>query len=124
MPSREDPDKVRAVLIAILQQWLEVVTSLGQGQQSYLLFELDDQATGWLRITLTDDGTYRVEPVWATPEGYEFSPSRFLNMLGEVRNVEPILGAAPLYLTRDRLNAAIRQSLSTAGWLNSGERSG
>jgi hypothetical protein len=89
LPEQRDSDKVRAVLVRLLQQWSDAVTMLAPGDQTYLPYEFDDQATGWLRVLLAATDTLEVLPVWSTLEGWAFSPSAYGEALRRIGATTP-----------------------------------
>jgi hypothetical protein len=74
LPDREDPEKIRAVLRRLLEQWLAVAEQLSDGGAAYLPYDFSDQYTGWLACRRAG-GEVEVSRGWAEVEGWSFFPS-------------------------------------------------
>jgi hypothetical protein len=74
LPDRENADKVRAVLLRLLEQWLVAVERLPDGGTAYLPYDFSDQYTGWLSCHRSGDEAV-VSRGWANVEGWSFFPS-------------------------------------------------
>jgi hypothetical protein len=107
-------EKVRLVLIRLLQLWRDAVIALHHGM-THLPYEFDDQATGWLQISLDSGDAVEVLPVWSALEGWAISPSAFLDDLeriGKVTSVWKNLSAQRM--TRQELLERIETSIEAA----------
>jgi hypothetical protein len=116
LPERRDADKVRAVLIRLLEQWAEAVRELPDGGVTFLPYEFDDEASGWLQVTAIDKDNFDVLPVWSTLEGWAFNPSAHR---GEARErlgrTEPVQSKLePQRMSRDDLMSKIAESIAAA----------
>ncbi|WP_067273268.1 hypothetical protein [Mitsuaria sp. 7] len=107
----EDERKIRAVLLRLLEQWLEVVQGLKAGEIGYLPYDLSDQYSGWLRCTATPDG-YTLAQGWSTVEGWSFPPSDVGDLLHHLEGFR--VDGPVLEVARDDLLSAIRASASLA----------
>ena len=91
LPGREDPTKVRAVLRRLLEQWLDALRSLDDGESAYLPYDLSDQATCWLRCCRRAD-ELDVAHGWSPVEGWSFMPSNvgdLIRSLDDFKTDEP-----------------------------------
>jgi hypothetical protein len=115
LPEQTDADKVRAVLVRLLQQWSDAVRVLAPGDQTYLPYLFDDQASSWLRVHLTDTDTVELLPVWSTLEGWAFSPSVYAEALGRIGTTTPVWKELlPQVATRGEVLESIAGSISNA----------
>jgi hypothetical protein len=115
LPGRRDAEKVRLVLVRLLEQWLREVTVLSSGETTYLPYEFDDQATGWLQVSAVSEETVEVLPVWSDLAGWEMTPSRFPDVQGRVGKPTPVWkNLAPQGMTRQELLAQIEESIQAA----------
>lgn len=51
LPEDRHAEKVRRVLVRLLEEWKLAVVALHRGEVTYLPYEFDDQATGWLQVS-------------------------------------------------------------------------
>ena len=72
LPEDEDAEKVRAVLVRLLEQWRLLITGLGPGEVTYLPYEFDDQCSGWIQVTAVRNDDVESLPVWSNLEGWAF----------------------------------------------------
>jgi hypothetical protein len=74
LPGEESADKVRRVLIRLLERWLEVLDEATSARPVYLPFDFSDQYTGCFRCRPHGELT-EIVPGWSNREGWSFSPS-------------------------------------------------
>src|SRR5215217_1727649 len=48
LPDQEDAEKVRRVLVRLIEQWRDAVGALADGEACFLPYDFSDQYTGWL----------------------------------------------------------------------------
>jgi hypothetical protein len=84
LPDREDGEKIRAVLLRLLELWLEAVEQIPEGGTAYLPYDLSDQYTGWLECQRSGAGMV-VSRGWADIEGWSFFPSTPGNLYNRPR---------------------------------------
>jgi hypothetical protein len=108
----ESADKVRRVLIQLLQGWIEVLTRATPTQPAYLPFDFSDEYTGCFQCR--PDGEFlEIVPGWSHREGWSFSPSDpsdyFLGIT-DFRSDAP----TPVRLPREEFFRRIRESIADA----------
>jgi hypothetical protein len=74
LAGQESPDKVRLVLIQLLQGWAEALSKATVTQPVYLPFDFSDQYTGCLRCQPTGD-MLEITPGISDREGWNVAPS-------------------------------------------------
>jgi hypothetical protein len=90
LPEERDAEKVRLVLVRLLEEWRQAVAVLGAGEVTYLPYEFDDQATGWLHVSAFDDDDVEVLPVCSALEGWAFSPTSFIDEEQRIGKTTPV----------------------------------
>lgn len=112
LPEDEDAEKVRAVLVRLLEQWRLLVTGLGPGEVTYLPYEFDDQCSGWIQVTAVRNDDVELLPVWSNLEGWAFYPSSFTEELGRIGATTPVWKSLPAqHMTRGDLLNEIEKSI-------------
>jgi len=115
LPGREDAEKVRQVLRQLLRGWRAAVVALKSGEVALLPYEFDDECSGWLRVSIGDDDTVEVLPVWSRLEGWAFYPSSFEESLDRIGPTTPVWSDLPPQLmTRGQILASIDSSIAGA----------
>jgi hypothetical protein len=108
----ESPDKVRAILRKLLEQWLIAATNLPDAGTAFLPYDFSDQYTGWLCCHRKGDKV-AVSLGWdEVVQGWSIFPSA----IGEhVSRLPSFKADGPaIELSRDDLLQAIRDSLIQA----------
>ena len=108
-PEREDADKVRAVLLRLLERWLSAAENVIDGGTVYLPYDFSDQYTGWLRCQRSG-GVADVCRGWAEVEGWSFFPSAVGEYLTQLPGFRPDGPAVQVPLTE--LVQSIRESMA------------
>ena len=115
LPDAEDADKVRQVLVQLLEQWRNLVAELGPGQVTYVPYEFDDQSSGWIQVSAVGEDQVELLPVWSGLEGWAFYPSSFADELGRIGKTTPVWKSlAPQRMSRGELLSQIGASISAA----------
>ncbi len=116
LPDRRDAEKVRIVLVRLLEQWRSDVESIGDGGTTYLPYEFDDECSGWLRVDASDDGTMAILPVWSKLEGWAFNASSYALGQDGIGNTEPVWATLrPQRMTRAEALSRIAEAIVEAG---------
>jgi len=106
------PDKVRAILRKLLEQWLTAATNLPDGGTTFLPYDFSDQYTGWLRCQRNGD-EMAVSLGWdENVQGWSLFPSAIGEYLSQLPSFK-VEGSA-IKSSKDDLLLAIRDSLSQA----------
>jgi hypothetical protein len=115
LPNQEDAEKVRLVLILLLEQWRSDVASVANGSTTHLPYEFDDQCSGWLQVTAVDDVTVAVLPVWSMLEGWAFTASSYAAGQESIGKTKPVwTSLEPQRMTRDEALARIGEAIIEA----------
>lgn len=99
-------NRIRASLERLLDQWLVAVHDAQPGQSVFLPFEFADEYTGWLRVTVEEDGV-RCRPGWSAIPGHAVAPSSFGQHLPHVSDFDPIPDSDDLVVSQVALYEAI-----------------
>jgi hypothetical protein len=73
-PRDETPDKVRRVLVKLLESWTTALSQASTTNPAYLPYDFSDQYTGCLRCQC-HEGFVDITPGWSHREGWSVSPS-------------------------------------------------
>lgn len=93
--SRPESERVRASVELLLEQWMQLIQNAKSGQTVYLLFELADEYTGWLRVSVDGDRV-RVRPGWSSIPGHKVYPSQAAAQAHNITDFDPIPDAEDL----------------------------
>lgn len=107
---KESADKVRRVLVHLLQRWIEALTQATPTRPVYLPFDFSDQYTGCFQCR--PDGEFiDIVPGWSSREGWSLLPSDpgdyFFNVTDFKSNAP-----APIRLPREEVLRRIRESIA------------
>jgi hypothetical protein len=110
-PDDESPDKVKAVVRKLLEQWLTAAANLPDGGTAFLPYDFSDQYTGWLRCQRRENEML-VSKGYAPVEGHSLFPS----VVGEYLSSLPgfCVDGPTVMSGREGLLQAIRASLAEA----------
>ncbi|MCA9055352.1 MAG: methyltransferase domain-containing protein [Planctomycetaceae bacterium] len=98
-PGDESDAKIRRVLVRLLDQWCDAIRTVEPGGVAYLPFDLEDQATAWLRVTAREWGLI-LQPGWSEVEGWSFFPSDFRSRVSCLTDFDPLSEIPPLAATK------------------------
>jgi SAM-dependent methyltransferase len=104
--SRPESERVRASVELLLDQWMQLIQSAKSGQTVYLLFELADEYTGWLRVTVEGDRV-RVRPGWSSVPGHKVYPSQAAAQAHSITDFDPIPDAEDLVTSQVSLYESV-----------------
>jgi len=108
----ESPDKVRRVLIQLLQYWIEALSKSTPTRPVYLPFDFSDECTGCFQCR--PDGEFiEVLPGWSHREGWSFAPSNpgdYFFGVTDFKSDAP----APIRLPREEFTGRLRKSIADA----------
>ena len=105
-PGDESPEKVRLVLEQLLEQWIERLKLLVEGETVYLPFEFTDEYTGWLRCRMEGTDTL-IDVGWSMLPGYSVKPTEFHLHPYKVTDFDPIPDAGELRIPYAELIEAV-----------------
>src|SRR5437667_2823768 len=74
LAGEESAEKVRRVLVQLLQRWLEALAQTTPARPVYLPFDFSDQYTGCFQCR-PDGESIEIVPGWSSREGWSFWPS-------------------------------------------------
>ncbi|PSK84186.1 hypothetical protein CLV63_1395 [Murinocardiopsis flavida] len=83
------PESIGGRLALLLDQWLELLAMLRDGDAVHLPFDFSDQSTGWLRVTLFEDDEVLVEAGWSRIEGWRCRPWDISGTAAGIRDFTP-----------------------------------
>lgn len=109
--SRPDSERVRASLELLLDQWMQLIQNAQSGETVFLLFELADEYTGWVRVSVEGE-TVRVRPGWSTVSGHQVTPSQFATLAHTLPDFDPIPDSEDLVTSQVGLYEAIELNRS------------
>src|ERR1044071_2843690 len=110
LPHQESADKVRRVLIRLLQRWTEVLSQATPTQPVYLPFDFSDQYTGCL--SCRPDGEFvEIVPGTSSREGWNVGPSDPGDYFFGITDFCPD-APAPVRLSREEFLRRIRESIA------------
>jgi hypothetical protein len=112
LPGDESPNKVRRVLIQLLQRWTDALAKATATQLVYLPFDFSDQYTGCFQCRPNDD-YIEILPGWSHREGWSLPPSDPGEYLFGITDFK-FDAAAPVKLPRDEFLRRIRESIADA----------
>jgi hypothetical protein len=115
LPDIENEQKVCAVLIRLLEQWLKAIRTLDVDDVAYLPYDFSDQYTGWLRCICTPVG-YVLAHGWSSVEGWSLAPSAVGTLMHELCDFRA--SGAERVMKADALVAAIDSSLESVAALH------
>ena len=110
LPRQESADKVRRVLVRLLQRWMEVLPQATPTKPVYLPFDFSDQYTGCLSCKHADEFV-EIVPGISSREGWNVGPSDpddYFFGITDFRSDAP----APLRLSREELLRRIQESIA------------
>jgi hypothetical protein len=103
------------VLVRLLEQWRDEITSLRAGEVTYLPFAFYDEGTEWLQVLAVGDDAVELLPVWWGIEGYALSPSSLSESQERIARLSPNLGKPPLQsMSRQEMLDEIQASIVAA----------
>jgi hypothetical protein len=115
LPEEEDAEKVRLVLVRLLEQWRDEITSLKAGEVTYLPFAFYDEGTEWLQVLAVGDDAVELLPVWWGIEGWSLSPSSLSDSRERIARLSPNLREPPLQrMSRREMLDEIQASIVAA----------
>ena len=91
----------REVIALLLDQWIEHIEQLEDGDCIYLPFDFSDQCTGCLRVRRNGE-EYELTPGWSLIEGHAHFPSNIRKFVQAVGDFDPML-QRPVMLGRGPL---------------------
>jgi hypothetical protein len=110
LPNQESSDKVRRVLIMLLERWIEVLLQATPARPAYLPFDFSDQYTGCL--SCRPDGDFvEIVPGFSSREGWNVGPSDpgdYFFGITDFRRDTP----SPIRMTREEFLSRIRESIT------------
>jgi hypothetical protein len=108
-PSDETPDKVRHVLLRLLESWMSALPQATGAHPAYLPYDFSDEYTGYL-CCRPEDGFIDVAPGWSNRAGWSVCPSNpgdyFFGITDFHRDAP-----SPLRLAQDELLRQINDSI-------------
>jgi hypothetical protein len=108
----ESADKVRRVLIQLLQRWMEALPQATPLRPAYLPFDFSDEYTGCFQCR--PDGEFvEIVPGWSHRDGWSFSPSDagdYFFGITDFRSDAP----APVRVRTEEFLRRIRESIADA----------
>lgn len=111
-PDSDSPSKIKAVLRALLEQWLTAASNLQDAGTVFLPYDFSDQYTGWL-CCRRDRNEVVVSLGWSPAvQGHWIFPSavgEYISQLPDYKAEGPAMKSS-----RDELLLAIRDSLAGA----------
>jgi hypothetical protein len=111
-PEDASPDKVKATLRMLLEQWLTAATDLPDGGTAFLPYDFSDQYTAWL-CCQRNGNEIAVSLGWdEAVEGWSIFPSAIGEYLTQLPSFKVDGPAIPS--SKDDLLQAIRDSLAQA----------
>jgi hypothetical protein len=108
----ESADKVRRVLIRLLQRWTDALAQATATRPVYLPYDFSDQYTGCLQCR-PEGECIEIVPGWSNREGWGVWPSDpgdYFFGITDFRNDAP----APIGLPREEFVRRIRESIAYA----------
>lgn len=108
----ESADKVRHVLIQLLQRWIEALMQATPTRPVYLPFDFSDQYTGCFQCSLDGD-FFEIVSGWSSREGWSLLPSNPGDYFSGVTAFKSY-PAAPVRLPKAELLRRIRESITDA----------
>jgi hypothetical protein len=79
-------------LAALLEQWVQQLEGLTEGDTTFLPFSFSDQCTAWLRVSSPDGRRALVQAGWSSLEGWKIDPSVYARET--LDDFDPIVNAA------------------------------
>lgn len=111
LPGRESTDKVRQVLVQLLQHWLNTVAQAESTEAAYLPFDFSDQYTGCFQCK--PHGEFlEVVPGWSSREGWSVSPSNPGDYFFGITDFKS--DSAPVRLPKEEFLRRIREAIANA----------
>jgi hypothetical protein len=121
LPRDESADKVRHVLIQLLQNWLNALTQATPARPAYLPFDFSDEYTGCFRCT--PDGEFiEVVPGFSQWAGYAVSTSNPGDYFFGITDFKST--SAPIRLPKDEFLGRIQDAIANAESQLSGAHQG
>ena len=109
--SSPESERVRASVELLLEQWMQLLQGAQSGQTVYLLFELADEYTGWLRVAVEGDRV-RVRPGWSSISGHEVYPSKAAARAHSITDFDPLPDAEDLVTSQVSLFESVELNRS------------
>jgi ribosomal protein S18 acetylase RimI-like enzyme len=110
LAGKESADKVRRVLIRLLDRWMEALAQATPAQMVYLPFDFSDEYTGCFQCR--PDGAFvEVTPGWSNRMGWSFAPSDpgdYFFGITDFKSDAP----APIRLPKEEFTRRIRESIA------------
>jgi|GEM_PF-1335329 hypothetical protein len=110
LAAEESADKVRQVLVRLLERWIEALAQATPTRSVYLPFDFSDQYTGCFQCR--PDGEFiEVVPGWSNREGWSVCPSDpgdYFFGITDFKND----ARGPIRLPRDEFLQRIRESIA------------
>ena len=110
MPNRDDSEKVRAVLVRLIEQWLDAIERVPDNGTVYLPFDFSDEYTACLSCHRRAEGVV-VTPCWSK-SAWRYTPSALGDLSQCPADLETDGPAARFVL--ESLLSDIRASLALA----------
>ena len=110
LAGEESAEKVRRVLVQLLQRWLEALAQSTPARPVYLPFDFSDQYTGCFQCRL-DGESIEIVPGWSSREGWSVWPSdpgAYFFDITDFRSDAP----APIRLPTEEFLRRIRESIA------------
>jgi len=106
----ESANKVRRVLIRLLQRWMDALPQAAPTQPVYLPFDFSDEYTGCFQCT--PNGEFiDIIPGWSSREGWSFGPSDpsdYFFSITDFKSDAP----APIRLRKEEFLQRIQESIT------------
>jgi len=110
LAGEESADKVRRVLVRLLERWLEALAQTTPARPIYLPFDFSDQYTGCFQCR-PDGESIEIVPGCSSREGWSFWPSdpgAYFFDITDFRSDAP----GPIRLPREEFLRRIRESIA------------